>query len=65
MDYAELLFAMKLREIAMERVNDLYPEMMNGPSQEQFVDENFEQFLREALYEVDTVARMAQEIRKG
>ena len=61
MDYAEMLFALKMREYVISELSQEYPEQMTGPHKEQFINHHFEGYLLEALDKVERTAYLIKD----
>lgn len=64
MDYAEMLFALKMRELVTEQLNRELPHPMTELRRKQFIDDNFERYLAAALDEVQRIAYLIKDARK-
>jgi len=61
MDYAEMLFALKMREHVISQLNQEFPEQMTGLKKEQFINDNFEGYLMDALVQVERTAYLIKD----
>ena len=60
-DYAEMLFALKMREHVITELSHEYPEQMAGPHKEQFISHHFERYLIDALEKVERTAYLIRD----
>ena len=61
MDYAEMLFALKMREHVITQLNQEYPEQMTGLQKEQVINDHFEGYLMDALEQVERTAYLIKD----
>lgn len=64
MDYAELLFALKMREHVLNEMSRQFPEGMSDFRRKEFIADNYEGFLLDALDEVQRTAYLIKDAQR-
>ena len=60
-----MLFALQIRQQVMKELEDNFPNDMNSFRRHEFIAENFEAYLYATFSEVEKVANMISNFRKG
>lgn len=64
MDHTELLFAMKVRELAIGRISKNAPENLTQDGRRQYIRQHFPETVAEVVAEIEDVAEMIAKARQ-